>query len=154
MIIRKANVTDIPTITQLLFDLNQMHQTHLPNDFKSPKEIAQMINLLEYIEDRQKVALVACINHKVIGFILGDIWERKSLILQSRKIATIMDIAIDSNYQGQGIGKQLFQVFERHMKNLDAEEIMVEVYDFNKAAITFYQSCGIKPYIQVGVKKL
>lgn len=160
MEIRPAIPTDIEQIAHLLYQLNQLHQANLPNDFKSPEEIAKNIPLSDYIDNPLKIALVVCLStdninaDKIVGFMLGDIWERKSWILKERKVATIMDMAIDSDFQGQGIGKLLYQAFESHMKRFKAEEIMVEIYDFNKPAIAFYQNCGIEPYIQVGIKKI
>lgn len=157
MTIRKATQHDIDQITTLLFELNQFHQDNLPNDYKSPEEIAKKIDIQEYIDDKQKVALVACLENdtdKMVGFILGDIWQRKSLILKDRRIANIADIVVDKNYQNQGIGKQLFNAFEKEMKALNADEVWVEIYDFNKRAIDFYQSCGIEPYIHLNRKLL
>lgn len=159
MQIRNATYEDITAISVMLNGLYQLHEDNLPQDFKSPKDIIQDVNLHRYIDDDDKVAIVAChdesmASSEIIGIILGEIWQRKSLTLKPRAIAIIMDIAVAEHYQSQGIGKKLYYAFEQQMKSLNAEEVMVEIYDFNKKAITFYQGCGIKPYIQVGVKKL
>lgn len=155
--IRKATNNDIGQIAALLYELNQFHQDNLPNDYKPSEAIAEKIDINCYINDDEKVALVACSDaeqQKIVGFILGDMWERKSLILKSRKIANIADILVDKEFQSKGIGKQLYQTFEREMKALGAEEIWVEIYDFNKTAIAFYRSCGIEPYIHLNRKLL
>ncbi|SMA49753.1 ribosomal-protein-alanine N-acetyltransferase [Parendozoicomonas haliclonae] len=131
-----------------------MHLDNLPGDYNSPEDIQEKIKTNEFIDNEKHVAVVACSQDRVIGFLLGNIWERKSWILQNRSIANIIDLAVEEEFQGNGIGKKLLTEFEQQVKSIGVEEIWVEIYAFNERAVAFYQSCGIKPLIHIGQKKL
>ena len=57
------------------------------------------------------------------------------------EITDIINIAVDKNYQGQGIGKKLIQYV---IDNTKAEKIMLEVKENNIPAIKLYESMGFK----------
>ena len=57
------------------------------------------------------------------------------------EITDVINIAVDKNYQGKGIGKKLLQYV---IDNTEAEKIMLEVKENNIAAIKLYESMGFK----------
>jgi ribosomal-protein-alanine N-acetyltransferase len=57
------------------------------------------------------------------------------------EITDVINIAVDKNYQGKGIGKKLLQYV---IDNTEAEKIMLEVKVNNIAAIKLYESMGFK----------
>lgn len=56
--------------------------------------------------------------------------------------AALSSIAVDINYQGKGVGKELMQKFEAHAKELNANTASLTVEQDNPAAINLYESCG------------
>lgn len=71
-------------------------------------------------------------DHKVLGFIQ---------IEEHFEITDIINIAVDKDYQGKGIGKKLIQYV---IDNTSAEKIMLEVKANNDPAINLYNSMGFK----------
>lgn len=57
--IRQAHIGDISTLKKLQFQLHEYHQANLPNDFLSPDEIEQNIDLHKIIESESSIFLVA-----------------------------------------------------------------------------------------------
>ncbi|RXJ73819.1 ribosomal-protein-alanine N-acetyltransferase [Veronia nyctiphanis] len=56
--------------------------------------------------------------------------------------ATLLNIVVDPNFQGQGLGKQLLSHFIHQMTAMKAEEAWLEVRESNTAAIALYESSG------------
>jgi len=57
------------------------------------------------------------------------------------EITDVINIAVDKNYQGRGIGKILLQYV---IDNTEADKIMLEVKENNKPAIKLYEALGFK----------
>ena len=57
------------------------------------------------------------------------------------EITDIINIAVDKEYQGKGIGKSLLQYV---IDNTNADKILLEVKDNNISAIKLYESLGFK----------
>ncbi|PKF51884.1 ribosomal protein S18-alanine N-acetyltransferase [Enterovibrio nigricans] len=53
--------------------------------------------------------------------------------------ATLLNIAVAPEYQGQGVGAQLLKAFLACMREAGAEEAWLEVRESNRAAITLYE---------------
>jgi len=76
--------------------------------------------------------------------------------LQVRKIndrqVKLRQMAVDQNYQKQGLGKTLMQKVENHLKKLDIKSIELNA---RQTAIGFYQKLGYRivsgKFIEVGI---
>ena len=64
--------------------------------------------------------------------------------MYKQKICFIEDICVDKNYQKQGIGKELFKSIKDFAKDNECNEIELNVWEFNKNAISFYEHLGFK----------
>ena len=53
--IRQARIEDICVLKKLQFQLNEYHQANLPDDFLSPEEIEQKIDLHKIIESESSI---------------------------------------------------------------------------------------------------
>ncbi len=71
-------------------------------------------------------------NNKVLGFIQTE---------YHFEITDIINIAVDVNYQGKGIGKKLIQYV---LDNCNSDKLMLEVKANNTSAIKLYESMGFK----------
>ena len=112
----------------------------LNQDFNRINEIGLLIkddfSTIYNIEDAVKKDYVHIYvyveDEKVLGFIhIEDHFE----------ITDIINIAVDIDYQGRGIGKKLIQYV---IDNTKAEKIMLEVKANNDPAINLYNHMGFK----------
>ena len=71
-------------------------------------------------------------DNKVLGFIQTE---------YHYEITDIINIAVDANYQGKGIGKRLIQYV---LDNCNSDKLMLEVKANNTSAIKLYESMGFK----------
>ena len=58
--------------------------------------------------------------------------------------AEVMNVAVDENFRGQGIGKKLFAELIKICKNRGATAITLEVRPSNTPAIKIYENFGLK----------
>ena len=152
--IRQACIEDISVIKKLQFQLYEYHQANLPDDFLSPEEIEQKIDLHKIIESEKSIFLIAESNEQLVGYIFGELWDRKSWTLKQRKIASIEQIIVEPNFRSQGVGLKLIEAFEDNAISKGGEELWLEVYSFNESALSLYRKAGIEPKIQLGQKAL
>ncbi|MHA2774804.1 GNAT family N-acetyltransferase [Vibrio harveyi] len=152
--IRQACIGDIGVLKKLQFQLNEYHQANLPDDFLSPEEIEQKIDLHKIIESEKSIFLIAESNEQLVGYIFGELWDRKSWTLKQRKIASIEQIIVEPNFRSQGVGLKLIEAFEDNAISKGGEELWLEVYSFTESALSLYRKAGIEPKIQLGQKAL
>ncbi len=78
---------------------------------------------------------------QLIGFLIGE-W-----VLDE---ATLINIAVMPDYQGQGVGKRLLGQFLSWAEEQFCRQVLLEVRVSNKGAIGLYQSFGFE---RIGVRK-
>lgn len=106
------------------FEISQCSKTHLEeygriyaeafsgepwNDPWKPEDAA--IHVKELMESRQSYGLECREGENVVGFILGT-----SMLFHYGRTFEINDLAVDPNYQGQGIGSMLIQHILKDIK--------------------------------------
>ena len=67
--------------------------------------------------------------------------------------AELLSIAVQSEYQNQGMGKKLFQRFLSEMKERQIKQFKVLVGTNLKQAINFYQNLGFQEYSSASIHK-
>ena len=63
-------------------------------------------------------------------------------ILQKRTYFLLDDLGVRDSYRKQGIGTALMKEFEKIAKEKGVYDIELNVWSFNKNAISFYESKG------------
>ena len=87
-----------------------------------------------FYETYPKGFVVAEINHKIIGFIIG--------IKNDREVARILMLSVLPQYRRQKIGSILLNYFLKHMITQNIKQVELEVRTDNKIAINFYKNHG------------
>lgn len=81
----------------------------------------------------------------VCGLIIFKIKEIENHVnLKDAKILYVGKIVVDKKYQRKGIGTLLMQEINRIAKELNCNRIELNCWSFNKKAIEFYKSQGMK----------
>lgn len=89
-----------------------------------------------FYETFQRGFIVAEINHKIIGFIVGIKTEKQS--------ARILMLAVLENYRRTKIGTKLLNKLIHEFINLNIKNIQLEVKTENQEAIDFYKKNGFR----------
>lgn len=94
---------------------------------------------LEEIEEKQGKMFLASINNEIVGFIIGIIIPAEnSYEFKAPKGGKITELIVSKKCRAKGIGQALLNKMEEYFKNLDCKRILIEVFEYNEAAKSFY----------------
>ena len=131
--IREAQVTDMPEVLKLINDLAVFE--------KEPDAVEVTVKDLEqdgFGDNPAFKCFVAVTNKTVQG--IAIIYNRYST--WKGKIIHLEDLIVNEAYRHQGIGTALLNEVVKYASSIKAKRINWEVIDWNKPAISFYESKG------------
>ena len=142
--IRRAEIKDIPGIISLLHQVDMVHHVLRPDLFKpyTTKYNEQELEVL--IGDDSKPIFVFE-NGAILGHAFCMITEVKGdKLLQDIKTLYIDDICVDENARGKHVGKALYEYVHEYAQTIGCNNITLNVWDGNDAALSFYRNMGMK----------
>lgn len=143
--IRKANPEDAESIKRLNQELFNYEYTNFDKTLDCSWPEKKKDYFQKAIGNNNYLALIAIIDKKVIGYLIGNIINPESY-RKIGKIAEIQNTFILEKYRGHHIGKMLFDKFIEWSKEKEAKKIKVVASSKNEKAISFYKKCGFSDY--------
>lgn len=141
--IRKASKGDIKRIVELLHQVNMVHHVIRPDLFKPHTTKYNEQELDSMLSDNNKPIFVYD-DGEVQGYAFCQISEVKDhLLLQDIKTLYIDDICVDENVRGKHIGKLLYDYVRDYASSVGCNNITLNVWDGNDAALCFYKKMGM-----------
>jgi len=132
-IVRHAKLSDINSIYALgsKFDDSLKASRRRNMHFHEKKEFKEFIK-----SPKCNILLVACIKKKVVGFLYAKILSYDWCLLD--------DVAVEANYQHEGIGSELLKEFYKILKQrkIDYVQILEEIH--HKQTRKFWKDKGFK----------
>lgn len=146
MIIRRAQVKDIPAIIKLLSQVLEIHASIRPDIFKPRTTKYTNDELAKLIKDDQKPIYVAVNDEdEVLGYVFTQLQEQPfSTNMVQFKSIFIDDLCVDSAARSHGVGRALLDFVKEEGKRLGCYEITLNVWAGNDSAIRFYEKNGLK----------
>lgn len=142
--IRKAEKRDIPSIIELLHQVNMVHHVLRPDLFKPYTTKYDEQELEAMLEDDSKPIFVF-VNDGVLGYAFCMVTEVKdNILLQDIKTLYIDDICVDEKARGQHVGKALYKYVREYAQSVGCKNITLNVWDGNDAALNFYRNMGMR----------
>ena len=142
--IRRAEIKDIPGIIELLHQVDMVHHVLRPDLFKP--------NTTKY--DEQELETLMSDDNKPVfvfegGMILGHAFclvteVKDDKLLQDIKTLYIDDICVDEKARGKHVGKALYEYVRDYAQSIGCNNIILNVWDGNDAALSFYRNIGMK----------
>ena len=142
--IRRAEIKDIPGIIELLHQVDMVHHVLRPDLFKP--------NTTKY-DEQELETLMSDDNKPVFVFEDGMIWGhafclvtevKDDKLLQDIKTLYIDDICVDEKARGKHVGKALYEYVRDYAQSIGCNNITLNVWDGNDAALSFYRNMGMK----------
>ena len=142
--IRRAEIKDIPGIIELLHQVNMVHHVLRPDLFKPYTTKYNEQELEALIGDDSKPIFVFE-DAAVLGHAFCMITEVKgNKLLQDIKTLYIDDICVDEKARGQHVGKALYEYVRDYAASIGCNNITLNVWEGNDAALSFYKNMGMK----------
>ena len=159
--IRKARKEDIQRIIELLHQVNMVHHVLRPDLFKPYTTKYNEQELEAMFQDDSKPIFVYDAESprpnggmasargqeesKILGHAFCMITEVKGdKLLQDIKTLYIDDICVEENARGKHIGKALYEYVRDYAQSIGCNNITLNVWDGNDAALSFYRNMGMK----------
>lgn len=142
--IRRAEIKDIPGIISLLHQVNMVHHVLRPDLFK-PYTTKYNEQELEALMGDDSKPIFVFEDGGVLGHAFCMITEVKGdKLLQDIKTLYIDDICVDENARGQHVGKALYEYVRDYAASIGCNNITLNVWDGNDAALSFYKNMDMK----------
>lgn len=145
--VRKAIKEDINCINELRKQVNQVHINGRPDIFQDgfSQELQNSVN--EFINQEGKTILVVVRDKIICGFASIQFIDKPNSVYQNkRKFLEIHEFGVDKQYRKQGVGTELFNYIKLFAKEEGYCRIELDMWEFNKSALKFYESVGMKTY--------
>ena len=157
--IRKANRNDIGRIIDLLHQVDMVHHAIRPDLFRpyttkyDEEELEALLGddsnpIFVYTEDtlpHEGPASDQGQEDYVVGHAFCRITEVKGdKLLQDIKTLYIDDICVDEKARGRHVGKALYEFVHDYARSIGCNNITLNVWEGNEAALSFYRSMGMK----------
>lgn len=154
--IRDAAAPDYPAIAALHLESDLFHHEHLPYIYERTSESHRSeAYIADQIDDENSVFLVAERAGRVVGFSYGYREEKGRLPFHRKRTYLVLDnVVVRQDFRGRGIGKALLEETVSRARALGYDDILLNVYRFNAAAIALYESVGFEPLAQDMILKL
>lgn len=147
MIIRRAELRDIPALDHLLFQVNDVHANGRPDIFihGMKKYTDDELTLLLQDENRPVFVLEED-DGSVPGycFCMVEVTEGGGN-LRPMKTLYIDDLCVDEAQRGRHIGTQLYDYVKHWAQEQGFYRITLNVWELNGSAAAFYRQLGLKP---------
>ena len=139
MIIRKANYNDTKTLNKfltLLIKDERQYDLGIDENFT-------VTNMYEnYIEDSNKLLIVAEENDEIVGYLYGIIKPKDATYKYI--IAKLEALYIDNNYRNKKIATSLIEYFKKWAISKNANKLEVNVWSNNIKAKSLYEKNNFK----------
>lgn len=141
--VRFARKEDYEAINALRAPVCALHSNGYPALFKPVFAKDHQERVLKMMEDPEQDVLVAEENGQLLGFAMAEYIKREETnSIYAVHGAHIVEIGVDETSQGKGIGTALIQAVKDAAKVRGCRSVQLDVWEFNKSALRFYEKLG------------
>ena len=155
MNIRRAGLSDMDGINDLLRQVLMVHHNGRPDLFRSKAKKYTDEELAAIIQDaRRPIFVAAGENGEVLGYAFCVHQQCvDNNIMTDVKTLYIDDLCVDENRRGMHIGRQLYDHVVEYARNSGCYNVTLNVWTLNQGALKFYEKCGLVPQ-KIGMEKI
>lgn len=141
--VRFASKEDYEAINALRAPVCALHSNGYPALFKPVFAKDHQERVLKMMEDPEQDVLVEEENGQLLGFVMVEYIKREETNnIYAVHEAHIVEIGVDETSQGKGIGTALIQAVKDAAKVRGCRSVQLDVWEFNKSALRFYEKLG------------
>lgn len=150
MIIRRAQLVDVPGIDKLLSQVLAVHHEGRPDLFKPNTRKYTDDELADIIADDERPIFVAVEEGGSPGDVLGYAFcvyqqHTNSNILTDVRTLYIDDLCVDESSRGKHVGTRLYEHVLAFARDEGFYNVTLNVWACNEPALRFYEHLGLVP---------
>ena len=155
MNIRRATISDMDGINDLLCQVLMVHHNGRPDLFKAGAKKYTDEELAKIIADDAKPIFVATDEREdVIGYAFCVHQQYvDNNILTDVKTLYIDDLCVDESRRGMHIGRKLYDHVAAYARRCGCYNVTLNVWSLNSGALKFYEKCGLVPQ-KIGMEEI
>lgn len=145
--VRFAARDDIPRINELRRQVNALHVAGRPDFFRAGFNDELLNYTYAELENENADVIAAEKNGVICGFAMLQYIKRpQSPYRYALKYCNVEELGVDLNCRRQGIATAIIDFIRSDAKAKGFEQVKLDVWEFNKEALAFYESVGFKTY--------
>jgi ribosomal protein S18 acetylase RimI-like enzyme len=144
--IRPATLKDYDGLSEVFREADLLHSTALPGLFRPvPGPARSREYVAEIINSENSVVFVAEQDGKLVGAVHAEVHEAPTIpVVTPRRFAVIDTLVVTKPHRRKGVGTALAGEVGRWASQKSVSSIELTVYEFNRAALAFYQKLGYR----------
>ncbi len=147
MDVRLAKAEDLGRVNELRKQVNDLHSEGKPDVFKKgfSQELQDYIKVI-YNDPEQKIA-VAETDGVICGYaVLHHITKPENSVMYVRDYLDIDEFGVDEAFRRQGVASSMIAFIREYAVNNGFHRIELNMWEFNKNALAFYEAAGFSTY--------
>ena len=147
MEVRFAKENELDHINELRKQVNDLHVKGKPDVFKPgfSDELRDFINVIW--NDPEQEIVVAVTDGTICGFaIIHHINKPENPFMKERDFLDIDEFCVDEAYRRNGVATDLITFIKGYAKEKGFHRIELNMWEFNRGALAFYESVGFETY--------
>lgn len=144
--VRLAKKEDLKAVNKIRKQVFDLHVKGRPDIFQPNwAEKNQMEYLETFLTDENLILYVCERDAEILGYAMIEKKEKlESIYSKGRKWCEIADLGVKAKQRGKGVGTEIFDFLKKEIKALGYPRLELNVWDFNKCAIRFYEKNGFE----------
>ena len=147
MAVRFAREDELPRVNELRRQVNDIHVAGKPEVFKPgfPRELQDHIFTI-WNDPEQKIAVCER-EGEIRGFaVLHHIVKPENPFMWTRDYLDIDEFCVDAACRRQGIATEMIDFIRAYAKGKGYSRIELNMWEFNRDALSFYEAAGFSTY--------
>jgi ribosomal protein S18 acetylase RimI-like enzyme len=144
LLIRTATLADYDAVCEVIAEADALHREALPRVFREPDGPARTEQFIaEAIAAEDSALWVAVHQGRIIGLLHAKMRETADVpILVPRRYIVIDNLVVRREFRRRGVARGLMEMAHHWAREKGLAQIDLNVWEFNKEAIAFYESLG------------
>ena len=146
-VVRYAERSELERVNELRAMVNELHVEGRPDIFR-PGFTDELKNYIYQKFDSENTDVIAAlINGKICGFAMVEYIDRPASPYRlSQRSVVIDELGVDTAYRRRGVASALVAFCRQEARRKGFERIELNMWEFNEAALSFYEAVGFRTF--------